>query len=113
MGWATLDETIRQVSMLAEHKPKAAIVDKGFQGVEVGVVQILRSGQRRGATRTVKAKIKRRSAIEPTCGERNNVRLLLKKLKLLCTQIQMDFRARMDAMLIGKSGSPFCDGLEN
>ena len=31
-------------------------------------MQILRSGQRRGVTRTMKAMIKRRSAIEPTIG---------------------------------------------
>lgn len=37
-------------------------------GAEVDGVQILRSGQRRGVTRTMKAMIKRRSAIESTIG---------------------------------------------
>jgi len=73
-------------------------------------VRILRSGQRRGITRTLRAMIKRRSAIEPTighmktdgrlgrnplkgalgdalhavlCGAGHNIRLLLKKLRLL------------------------------
>ncbi len=43
-------------------------MDKGYRGVQVQGVQILRSGQRRGITRTMKAMIKRRSAIEPTIG---------------------------------------------
>ena len=64
----TLAETVEQVSILAEHKPVTAIVDKGYQGVLVEGVQILRSGQRRGVTRTMKAMIKRRSAIKPTIG---------------------------------------------
>lgn len=37
---------------------------KGYRGVEIEGVRILRSGQRRGITRTLKAMIKRRSAIE-------------------------------------------------
>jgi IS5 family transposase len=45
-----------------------AVVDKGYQGVEVEGVRILRSGQRRGITRTLKAMIKRRSAIEAAIG---------------------------------------------
>ena len=44
------------------------MVDKGYKGAQVDGVQILRSGQRRGVTRTMKAMIKRRSAIEPTIG---------------------------------------------
>ena len=65
----TLDETIEQVSILANQRPRTVMVDKGLQkGAEVDGVQILRSGQRRGVTRTMKAMIKRRSAIEPTIG---------------------------------------------
>ena len=109
----TLEETIEQVSILTEHKPSIAIVDKGYQGVTVDGVQVLRSGQRRGVTRMMKKMIKRRSAIEPTighmkmdgrlarnplkgafgdavhavmCGADHNIRLLLKKLRLLCAQ---------------------------
>ena len=103
----TLHETIEQVEILAEQRPSIAIVDKGYRGVQVQGVQILRSGQRRGVTRTMKAMIKRRSAIEPTighmktdgrlarnplkgalgdalhavlCGAGHNIRLMLKKL---------------------------------
>ena len=64
----TLEETIEQVSILTEHKPTIAIVDKGYVGVPVDGVQVLRSGQRRGLTSTMKKMIKRHSAIEPTRG---------------------------------------------
>jgi IS5 family transposase len=64
----TLVETIEQVSILTNHDPKTVIVDKGYQGAQVEGVQILRSGQRRGIMPTLKAMIKRRSAIEPTIG---------------------------------------------
>ena len=103
----TLNEAIEQVEILADNRPGIAVVDKGYRGVQVQGVQILRSGQRRGITRTMKAMIKRRSAIEPTighmktdgrlsrnplkgalgdalhavlCGAGHNIRLMLKKL---------------------------------
>ena len=109
----TLAETIEQVSILAEQQPKLAVVDKGYQGVVVQGMTILRSGQRRGVTRTMRQMIHRRSAIEPTighmktdgrlarnplkgalgdalhavlCGAGHNIRLLLRKLRLLCVQ---------------------------
>jgi IS5 family transposase len=110
----TLEQAIQQVSALAQQKPKTVIVDKGYKGVTVEGIQILRSGQRRGITRALKAMIKRRSAIEPTighmksdgrlgrnplkgglgdalhavlCGAGHNIRLLLKKLRLLYAHI--------------------------
>jgi IS5 family transposase len=110
----TLAETLEQVSVLTDRATKIAIVDKGYQGVEVPNTQILRSGQKRGITRTLRKMIKRRSAIEPTighmkmdgrlgrnplkgalgdalhavlCGAGHNIRLLLKKLALLFVQI--------------------------
>ncbi len=64
----TLDETIEQVEILADKRPGIVIVDKGYRGVQVEGVRILRSGQRRSITRTMKAMIRRRSAIEPTIG---------------------------------------------
>jgi len=114
----TLQETLEQVSILTNHAPKTAIVDKGYRGVEVPNVQILRSGQRRGITKTLSAMIKRRSAIEPTighmkmdgrlgrnplkgaigdalhavlCGAGHNIRLLLKKLRLLGANLGLFF----------------------
>ena len=64
----TLHETIEQVSVLTEHKPTTAVVDKGYRGTKVEGVRILRSGQKRGITRALKAMIRRRSAIEPAIG---------------------------------------------
>jgi IS5 family transposase len=64
----TLAETIEQVSILADRAPKTVIVDRGYRAVELDGIQILRSGQKRGITRTLHAMIKRKSAIEPTIG---------------------------------------------
>ncbi len=64
----TLAETLEQVSILANHRPKTVIVDKGYQGIQLDGIQILRSGQKRGITRALRAMIKRRNAIEPTIG---------------------------------------------
>jgi len=90
------------------------IVDRGYQGAELEGIRILPSGQKRGISRTLHAKIKRRSAIESTighmktdgrlgrnplkgalvdalhavlCGAGHSIRLLLKKLRLLFTLI--------------------------
>jgi IS5 family transposase len=106
----TLHETIEQVSILTEHKPTTAVVDKGYRGVDVEGVRILRSGQKRGITRSLRAMIRRRSAIEPTighmkmdgrlarnplkgalgdalhavlCGAGHNIRLIIAKLRQL------------------------------
>jgi IS5 family transposase len=110
----TLEEAIEQVSILAQRTPKTVIVDRGYQGAELEGIRILRSGQKRGISRTLHAMIKRRSAIEPTighmktdgrlgrnplkgalgdalhavlCGAGQNIRLLLKRLRLLFTFI--------------------------
>lgn len=115
----TLQETIEQVEILTDKRPGIAIVDKGYQGAELKGTQILRSGQRRGVTQAMKAMIKRRSAIEPAighmkmdgrlgrnplkgaigdalhavlCGAGHNIRMLLKKLRLLCAQYGLSFR---------------------
>jgi transposase, IS5 family len=109
----TLAETIEQVGILTHRQPKTVIVDRGYRGVAVDDVQILRSGQKRGITRALHRMIKRRSAIEPTighmktdgrldrnwlkgaigdalhavlCGAGHNIRLLLRKLRLLCVR---------------------------
>ena len=110
----TLAETLEQVSILTEQTPKIAVVDKGYRGVEIEGIQILRSGQRRGITKSLRALIHRRSAIEPIighmksdgrlqrnplkgelgdalhavlCGAGQNIRWLLKQLRLLWAQI--------------------------
>ena len=107
----TLEEAIEQASILAEQRPKIVTVDKGYRGATLENIQILRSGQRKGVTKTLKRMILRRSSIEPTighmkmdgrldrnplkgelgdalhavlCGAGHNIRLLLKKLRLFC-----------------------------
>lgn len=64
----TLAETLEQAAILSDSAIHTAVVDRGYKGVEVPGVRILRSGQKRGVTRTLKAMIKRRSAIEPVIG---------------------------------------------
>lgn len=125
----TLEETVEQASILMDKAPNTVIVDRGYQGVTVEGVQILRSGQRRGVTRGLKAMIKRRSAIEPTighmktdgrlgrnplkgslgdalhavlCGAGHNLRLLMKRLRLLWPEI-MDW---LNAELAGNRVNP-------
>jgi transposase, IS5 family len=121
----TLAETLEQVSILNDRQPKIAIVDKGYQGVEVPNTRILRSGQKRGITKSLRKMIKRRSAIEPTighmktdgrldrnplkgalgdalhavlCGAGHNIRLLLKKLALLFVRIWRRLAAQLLAI---------------
>jgi IS5 family transposase len=121
----TLAETLEQVSILNDRQPKIAVVDKGYQGVEVPNTRILRSGQKRGITKTLRKMIKRRSAIEPTighmktdgrldrnplkgalgdalhavlCGAGHNIRLLLKKLALLFFRIWRRLLAQLLAI---------------
>lgn len=63
-----LAKTIERVTILAKCAPTTIIVDKGHRGVDVKGLRILRPGQRRGITRSLKTLIKRCSAIEPTIG---------------------------------------------
>lgn len=120
----TLEETLEPASILMDRMPKTVIVDRGYRGLTVDGVQILRSGQRRGVTRGLKAMIKRRSAIEPTighmktdgrlgrkplkgalgdarhavlCGAGHNIPLLMKKLRLLWPEIMDWLRTEMAA----------------
>ena len=110
----TLAEAIEQVEILTEQKPKAVFVDKGYRGADVPGVKVWRSGQRRGVTRRLKQDIRRRSAIEPMighmknegllrrnwlrgslgdalhavlCGAGHNLRMILRKLRLLRARI--------------------------
>lgn len=121
----TLEETLEQVGILADRKPTTAIVDKGYRGVEIDGVRILRSGQKRGITRALRAMIHRRSAIEPAighmkmdgrlarnslrgalgdalhavmCGAGHNLRMILAKLRLLCAQSRSNVCALVNAL---------------
>lgn len=64
----TLAETLEQVGILAERKSVIAIVDTYYQGVEIEEVRTLRPDQKRRITRTSKAMIHQRSALEPAIG---------------------------------------------
>ena len=99
---------------------------KAYRGVEIEGVRILRSGQRRGVTRTLKAMIKRRSAIEPAighmkmdgrlgrnplkgalgdalhavmCGAGHNLRMILAALRLYCARFGLSMQAVIAALL--------------
>ena len=106
--------------------PTTAIVDKGYRSAQIEGVRILMSGQKRGITRTLKAMIKRRSAIEPAighmkmdgrlarnplkgalgdalhavmCGAGHNLRLILAALRLLCARFGLSMQAVIAALL--------------
>lgn len=112
----TLAEALEQAAILSDTPIHTAVVDRGYRGAEVPGIRILRSGQRRGITRTLKAMIKRRSAIEPVighmktdgrlgrnwlkgqagdaihavlCGAGHNIRLLLRYLRLFYAWIML------------------------
>ena len=101
-------------------------MDKGYRGVEVEGVRILRSGQRRGITKALKAMIKRRSAIEPAighmkmdgrlarnplkgqlgdaihavmCGAGHNLRLILAALRLYCARFGLLMHTLIAALI--------------
>ncbi|UAW64827.1 IS5 family transposase [Mycoavidus sp. HKI] len=105
----TLAEALEQAAILCDVTPEVAIVDRGYKGIEIDGVKIYHSGMRRGITRTLRAVIKRRSAIEPIighmkadgkldrnwlkgalgdamhavlCGAGHNLRMILRKLRL-------------------------------
>lgn len=125
----TLAQTLEQVGILTgtDRLPATAIVDKGYRGVEIEGVRILRSGQKRGITRALKAMIKRRSAIEPAighmkmdgrlgrnplkgalgdaihavmCGAGHNLRLILAALRLYCARFGLSMQAVIAALLV-------------
>ncbi|MFT3721024.1 IS5 family transposase [Pseudorhodoferax sp.] len=125
----TLAEAPEQVGILTgmDRPPATAIVDKGYRGVEIEGVRILRAGQRRGITRTLKAMVKRRSAIEPAighmkmdgrlgrdplkgawgdaihavmCGAGHNLRLILAALRLCCARFGLSSMQALIAALL-------------
>src|SRR6218665_1957321 len=108
--------TLEQVGILTgtDRPPATAIVDKG---VEIEGVRVLRLGQWRGVTRTLKAMVRRHSAIEPAIGHMKmdgrlqfaqgalgdalhalisgagrNLRLILAALRLCCSQFGLSVR---------------------
>jgi len=116
--------------------PGTAIVDKGYKGVEIEGMRILMSGQKQGITKTLKAMIKRRSAIEPPighmkmygrlgcnplkgalgdalhavmCGAGHNLRRILAALRLLCARIGLSMQTVIAALIAGSvENQPAC-----
>lgn len=120
----TLNAQLEQVEQLTGIQPKQCFLDKGYRGVDAKAgTTLYRSGQRRGIkTKTMKAALKRRSAIEPEIGHMkqdgklgrcylkgrqgdamniilsaagHNIRKLLNWLKLLWLFLGSPFRASL------------------
>jgi IS5 family transposase len=110
----TLAEALEQAAILSDVTPVVAVVDRGYKGVAIDGVKVYHPGMRRGITRALRAMIRRRSAIEPAighmkadgkldrnwlkgalgdamhavlCGAGHNLRMILRKLRLLCVFI--------------------------
>ncbi|MDW9248315.1 hypothetical protein C7S13_4773 [Burkholderia cepacia] len=107
-------DALEQAAILSDVQPTIAIVDSGYKGVAIDGVKVCHPGLRRGITRGLRAMIRRRSAIEPAighmkadgkhdrnwlkgalgdaihavlCGAGHNLRMILRKLRLLCELI--------------------------
>src|SRR5471032_3006769 len=107
----TLYETLEQVAILTEHQPKEVFVDLGYRGADVQAgTKVYHHKLKRDITERLRRDIRRRSAIEPTighmkndgrlrrnwlkgaeadafhallCGCGHNLRMILRKLRLL------------------------------
>jgi IS5 family transposase len=64
----TLAEALEQKYILTDVQTKRVFVDKGYRGHGVTDCDVYISGQKRGMNNSLKRKLKRRSAIEPTIG---------------------------------------------
>jgi IS5 family transposase len=111
----TLYETLEQVAILTEHQPKEVFVDLGYRGADVQAgTKVYHHKLKRDITERLRRDIRRRSAIEPAighmkndgrlrrnwlkgvegdafhallCGCGHNLRMILRKLRLLFTLI--------------------------
>ena len=111
----TLHAAVKQVEILTQHQPKEIFVDLGYRGAALPAgVKLYHRKLRRGITARLKRDIRRRSAIEPAighmkndgrlrrnwlkgtegdafhallCGCGHNLRMILRKLRLLLAQI--------------------------
>jgi transposase, IS5 family len=64
----TLNKSLRKAEELTGTNILEGFVDKGYKGHEVNDTKIYMSGQKRGITKAIKKRLKRRSAIEPHIG---------------------------------------------
>ena len=71
-----LKEALRQVHRLTSQKPERCYVDLGYRGHGVKDIQVFTARQKRGVTRSIRRELKRRNAIEPIIGHMKNDGLL-------------------------------------
>lgn len=64
----TLGVALAQVEQLTGHRPTRCYVDQGYRGHTVTDVTVYKAHQKRGITRSLRAELKRRNAIEPIIG---------------------------------------------
>ena len=122
----TLHEALEQTEILTGRRPKEAFVDLGYRGHNAPEdIKVYHRNLKRGITARLKRNIKRRSAIEPVighmkndgrlrrnwlkgaegdafhallCGCGHNLRLILKKLRLLWAWILDWFYRQLDGI---------------
>lgn len=114
----TLPAALAQVRTLTQHQPKEVFVDLGYRGAAVEGIKVYHRKLKRGITARLKCDIRRRSAIEPAighmkndgklrrnwlkgtqgdachallCGCGHNLRMILRKLRLLLVQILVPY----------------------
>lgn len=64
----SLKKALTKTQKLTQTSIEKAFVDKGYRGHSVTTADVYISGQKRGMTPSLKKKLKRLSAIEPTIG---------------------------------------------
>lgn len=63
-----LDKSLKKAEKLSGAKILEGFVDKGYKGHGVTDTKIYMSGQKRGVTKAIEKRIKRRSSVEPHIG---------------------------------------------
>lgn len=127
----TLFEALEQVSILTDCQPKEVFVDLGYRGVDVQPgTKVYHPKLKRNITQRLRRDIRRRSAIEPAighmkndgrlrrnwlkgtdgdafhallCGCGHNLRMILRKLRLLFAQISADLMSSLNLAIRRKS----------
>jgi IS5 family transposase len=118
----TLSGALDQVTRLTGVRPERCYVDLGYRGHDVTDVEVFKARQKRGVTKRIRRELKRRNAIEPIighmkndglmhrnylkgtqgdainvilCGAGQNLRLILRHLRIFSLKIQQAFMPRV------------------
>lgn len=115
----TLKASLAQARRLTGRVPRQVYVDRGYRGHGIASdrIKVWVAGAKRGVTAAIRKKLKRRNVVEPVighmktdgrlarnflkgtvgdamnallCGAGHNLRKILRRLALLCTQILKD-----------------------